>query len=219
MENVGRDTGASSVADKKNKKKIIIFVSVFAVVVVGLVIAIVAVLVNRGNKNVSVSDEIDGTVEETSDEAMNTFEDIAREITLKVVEADEAAGEDSTGMSIEELLGLYQEKINSVDDVKVKAMLQAEYYMVKLSQNPGEEAKDEILNGLIEVDKILKTSDSALRVSNAASFYGDQDLADRYYVIASERMTTEDANNTNDEVPDEVPENEDVNYDDEETVG
>lgn len=216
MENVGRDTDVSSVADKKNKKKIIIFASVFAVVVIGLVIAIVVVLNNRRDDNV-LEESGDTTEENSNDQVMYTFEDITREITLKIVEADEAAGEDGEGMSIEELLNLYQEKIDSTEDARLKAMLQIEYYMVKLSQNPGEENKDEILNGVIAADKILKTSDSALRVSNVAYYYGDEALGDQYYRLANERMLVEDANNTNEDT--DGSDTDGTDTDDGETVG
>lgn len=213
------DASQSAAVDKKSKKKIIIFASVFATIVVALIVAIVVILVNRGNGQTEVmNNNIEETTQETSDEeAQNEFNEAVGGIAMKIAEAMETAGEDGEGMSVDEILNLYQEKIDATNNRRAKAMLRGEYYMVKLSQNPGEDAKDEILNGLIDVDKILKTSTSALNVSNVASYYGDEETADKYYVTAMERMQTEE--------PEPEPENvdeddtEETNYDDEETVG
>lgn len=189
----------SSANKMSAKTKLAILFSVLGVLIVGIVIAIVIIVVNRNNRtsngDTDANINVEESTEEISDEeVVESYEDISREITLKIVEAQEVADNGGEGIDLDLLLNLLKEKIESVKNEKIKAMLAADYYMSRLSQNPGEDAKDEIMNGLYGVDDILKTSDSAFKVMNAAVYFADQELANKYYAIGMERAAAEDAN-------------------------
>lgn len=191
----------SSANKMSAKTKLTILFSILGILIVGVIIAIIIVVVNRNNSKTSNSNDGTGTsVEESTGEVsdkevVESYEEIGEEITMKIIEAQET-GDGSEGARVELLLSLLEEKIESVKNEKIKAMLAMDYYMARLAQNPGEDAKDEIMNGLFNVDDILKTSDSAFAVMNAAIYFGDQDLKDKYYAIGMERAAAEDASRT-----------------------
>lgn len=214
MENVGKKPARKM----SSKAKWIILFSVIGAMIVGLIIAIVVILVNRGNNNGASNDSSETAQQSTDEAAVQTYEEITSEIAQKIIEA---AGENGEGeMDPAELASLYQEKIDATTDEKVRAMLMSDYYMVKLSQNPGIEMKDEIINGLLEVDKILETPASAMKISNVAFYYGDEELGNKYYAIAMERGNSVEENVDGTEQTGESDQTEEnSNPNEEETVG
>lgn len=164
-----------SVGEKPiNKKKWIILFSVFGVLIVGLIIAIVVVLIIRNNNTQEVpevNDEYNGALMLYLDDN----EDIAT-----TVAAQELDGE---GM-----LKLLKEKIDSEENEMTRAMLEQDYYMTLFAVDVSDTSKkDEILNGLIRVEEILKTASASEAVANIALAYGDFDLYYKYADITKER--------------------------------
>ena len=162
MENVG------------NKKAWIAVFSVFGVVIVGLVIAIIAVAINRNN-----SSEVAENIDSEYDEALTIYFNDNGEISDTAI---------SQKLDIQETLKLLKEKIDVAENEMTKAMLEKDYYLIEFSLNDNDDAKkNEILNGLIRVDEILKTADSSEAVANVAFAYHDFDMYDKYVAITKER--------------------------------
>lgn len=188
---MGKSGGVSEKApagSKKTRKKMatktkwIILFSGFGVLIIGLVIAIVVVAVNRGS---GANDLLSKPVVEEggmNDEELNaTYGDFAQEINNKMSNVDEQ-------YSGEDILNIYMQKIEEVTDKRLKAMIEQDYYTMMLAVYPGDEKKEEIINGLIAADAILKTPRSALMVANGASWYNDTELAEKYTNVAYDRM-------------------------------
>lgn len=176
VENVGKKP-KKSVKKLTTKSKWIILFSVFGVAIVGLVIAIVVVLVNRNNDD--DSQEIVDNSNQTYDEALQIYLDDNEEISGLIVE---------NNLEGEAMLKLLKEKIDTTENEIVKAMLEKDYYMTMIAvYGVDKSKKDEILDGLVRVDEVLQTSDSAESVVNAAIGYNDYKLWERYIAIAKER--------------------------------
>lgn len=176
VENVGKKP-KKSVKKLTTKSKWIILFSVFGVAIVGLVIAIVVVLVNRNNDD--DSQEIVDNSNQTYDEALQIYLDDNEEISGLIVE---------NNLEGEAMLKLLKEKIDTTENEIVKAMLEKDYYMTMIAvYGVDKSKKDEILDGLVRVDEVLQTSDSAESVVNAAIGYNDYELWERYVAIAKER--------------------------------
>lgn len=172
MENVGKKPG-KSVGKLTVKSKWIILFSVFGVAIVGLVIAIVVVLANRNN-----SQEVTNSVSQQYDEALSIYFDDNEAIAGEIVAQD---------LQGEALLNAIKAKIEAAENEMARAMLESDYYYMMIAVYGEEANKDEIVNGLIKVDDILKTGKSAESVANAGIFYHDYDLYEKYIKIAKER--------------------------------
>ena len=166
MENVGN----SGVV---NKKPWIIGFSVVGVVIVGLVIAIVVVSVVRNTNSREASEDV-----LEANDAISVYFDDNGEIAKTIV--DEKLDGDA-------ILKLIKEKIDTAEDETVKAMLEEDYYTTMFSVYGADATKkDEILNGLIRVDELLHTFDSAEAVATMALAYSDFDLYQKYVTILKE---------------------------------
>lgn len=170
VENVGKKPKSAKKLTTKNKW--IILFSVFGVVIVGLVIAIVVVLVNRNNpQEVAENDE-------SYNEAFSLYADDNEEIANLIVEQD---------LSDEEMLKLLKEKVDAAENEKTKAMLEVDYYLTMFAvQGRDEGKKEEIMNGLIGAYDVLHTFDAAQAVANSAFAYDDLDLYNEYVKIMKE---------------------------------
>lgn len=153
-----------------NKKAWIALFSVLGVVIAGLIIAIIVVVATR-SKPEEIAQEDSGALAIY----LNGNEEITKIILGEKLES-------------EATLGLISEKIEMADNDITKAMLKRDYYLTMLSIYGADESKkDEILNGLIWVEDILQTSDSAENLVNAALAYQDFDLYRKYITVAKER--------------------------------
>ncbi|MDO5480160.1 MAG: hypothetical protein Q4F58_00595 [Candidatus Saccharibacteria bacterium] len=164
-----------SVGEKPiNKKKWIILFSVLGVLIVGLIIAIVVVVINRNNS----PETTEYTDQEYNDVLVLYFDD-NEEIATTVVN-QELNGED--------MLKLLKEKIDDEKNEKTRAMLEEDYYTIMFSIYGKDESKrDEIINGLMRVEEILQTAESAEAVADAALGYNELDLYNKYVAFAKER--------------------------------
>ena len=165
-----------SVGEKPiNKKKWVILFSVLGALIVGLIIAIVVVLIIRNNKPQDVTQSIS----QEYNEALTVYFDDNENIADAIVEQNL----DSEGM-----LKLIKEKIDVAENEMVKAMLEEDYYMTLFSIYGADESKkDEILNGLIKVEEVLKTAEASEAVANIAFAYYDFDMYQKYVDITKER--------------------------------
>ena len=168
-----------------SKKKWGIIAAVIAVLVIAAVTVVVVVLNNNTNNN-TTPEEPAGEITNgnINEEAMKVYKAASSEITKKILE-DSKAGTDVSGKGV---INLYLEKISETKNAIAKAMLLLDYYQTLMVYQPTLDIKDSIMNGLIDVDKILETGNSAMAVADAASYYGDTETAERYNQIANERM-------------------------------
>lgn len=172
VENVGKKPNRSAKKMTTKTKWIILF-SVLGAVIVGLVIAIIVVVVNRDNA-LEVTEEVS-----EYDEALAIYLDDNAEVATAVVNQD---------LDGEGMLKMLKEKVNAADNEITKAMLEEDYYMTMFAVYGADESKkDEIINGLIEVEKILGDSRSAESVAAAALGYRDFDVYKKYVEIIKER--------------------------------
>lgn len=190
MEKVGKKPKLAGKLTTKSKW--IILFSIIGLLIVGLVIAIVVILTTRGSSN---SDNSGSGAAQTpvveegqmNDEELNAaYGEFDQEIAEKMANTGEQ-------YSSEDILKIYAQKIEEVTDKRLKAMIAGDYYTMMMMVNPGDEKKEEIVNGVIEADAVLQTARSALIVANVAANYNDGDLEDKYLDIAYDRMDlTED---------------------------
>lgn len=192
MENVGKNPLAKPI----NKKAWIIGFSVTGVVIVGLVIAIVVMLVTRGNK----------AFEEPI--VYDTWED---EVRAKYVDDTDQISEeaDDEEYSLEKLMDLYAKKIEEEEDEKARLLLEKDYYYL-LSIVGSRDLKDQIMSKLIEIDNKLQMPDTAFAIVNRAKYYGDEELEREYNKIGNDRIgiSEEEINALREEIEKEAMEEE-----------
>lgn len=173
VEKVGKKPRKSAKKLTTKTKWIILF-SVLGAAIVGLVIAIIVVLVVRGNNAPEVTEEIT-----EYDEALGEYFDDNDDVATAIVDQQ---------LDGEGILKLIKEKIDVAENEMAKAMLEEDYYMTMFAVYGADESKkDEIINGLIEVEKILGDSKSAESVAAAALGYRDFDIYKKYVEIVKER--------------------------------
>lgn len=175
VEKAKREPEKAASGAKSNKVWIIIL-SIFGVLIVGLIIAIVVV------KNLPKGEMDNGNNDEpvTAEEsAYNEYE--------KYHERAWEGIEYPTPENIQTVMERCLELAAETDDETVKAMLKTEYYQMMMVYDTTNEHKEEVLDGLIEVDNFLSSVSSACDVANAAYYYGDMETGDKYSAIASDR--------------------------------
>lgn len=168
------------------KSKWIILFSAIGVVIVGLVIAIVVILATRGNNNsgnnnTPASAEGDLPTEEETAKYEEGVNDVMANFTLE------------EGVSIEDIVAMLKEKMDTETNEKIKAMYAIDYYMYSSILDVDNEKKDKILDAMVKADNIVQSMNSAAAVMSVAQSYGDQDLVDRYSNIIQERAAKMDA--------------------------
>jgi Na+-transporting methylmalonyl-CoA/oxaloacetate decarboxylase gamma subunit len=173
------------------KNKWIILFSTFGVVIVGLVIAIVVVLVTRGlsaaeeaakQKEAEQAETQEYTPKEKT-EGEKIYEEVSTNINSKL--DDVYAGDQ------EEIFSVYEEYINLTTNEEAKALLQLDYYQMVMLYDFNREKGQEVLDNLVKIDDSLKGVNSAATILNAAEYYGDTGLYERYASILIEREKTE----------------------------
>ena len=172
----------------EKKKWWVVAFAVAGVAIVGLIIAIVIVVVNR---NGASSEQTSMTTEGQQD-AIDAAIEAQYEAENNEIMSKFVLGE---GVTIEDLVVMYKEKMDTATDEKLRAMFAVDYYMYLSILDLNGEKKDEILNALIEADDILKNLNSASAIITVAEGYGDQDLMDRYESILQDRATEIDVEN------------------------
>ena len=162
-------------AEKKtasnNNRLWLIILGVLGALIVGLVIAIVVVK--------SVPRNVENVEPGPINVAYDAYEDARREIVNSILE---------NGLDNTSRLNLYQKYIDEAQDEKTKAYLMNDYYDELMVQDIEMVMGEEIVNGLIEVDKILGDASSAMAVWSAAEYYGMDDMATQYKSISEERL-------------------------------
>ena len=172
----------------EKKKWWVVAFAVAGVAIVGLIIAIVIVVVNR---NGASSEQTSMTTEGQQD-AIDAAIEAQYEAENNEIMSKFVLGE---GVTIEDLVVMYKEKMDTATDEKLRAMFAVDYYMYLSILDLNGEKKDEILNALIEADDILKNLNSASAIITVAEGYSDQDLMDRYESILQDRATEIDVEN------------------------
>lgn len=189
---------------RKAKKQFLTAAIVIGALIVILVISIIAIAISRGQNAPDESQEsaeVSSATEEgdregyilTDAELDAEYNKIAGEIAEAMLTASE------NGQGFDGISQMYLDKINATEDVRLKAMLETDYYFLRFSQSPTEELKNEILNNLMRIDGILKTPASAYNVVNIASFYNEQEMVNYYTNLAIERGDAEATEAADDE--------------------
>ena len=171
MEKVGK----KPLGEPVDKKRWVILFSAFGVVIVGLIIAIIAVAANRGDGK-PVSEEIS-----EYDKAFMVYSVDNSEVATTIA---------NQNLNSEQILGLIKEKIDTATDEMAKAMFEEDYYSMMVSVygiDVDAAKKEEILNGLMRADGVLKTASSAVSVANVALIYNNQEIWEKYRAIAKQR--------------------------------
>ena len=154
-EKVGKLDGAGEQPANKsiNKKKWIILFSIIGVVIVGLVIAIIVVLVNRGNGGTQTNQTTENVTGEISDEEADAIhdEEINKLMSGFVLEE---------GVSIEDMVAAIKEKMDATTDKKLKARYAIDYYTYLPILDQDLENMDKIIKAMIEADNIVKNTNS-----------------------------------------------------------
>lgn len=171
MEKVGK----KPLDEPVNKKRWVILFSAFGVVIVGLVISIVVVVATRGGG-------------ESADENISEYDKAF--MVYSVDNSEVAKTIANQNPDSEQILELIKERIDAASDEMAKAMLEEDYYSMIVSlygDNIDTVKKEEVLNGLIRADTVLKTASSAVTVANIAFLYNDRGLWEKYRAIAKQR--------------------------------
>lgn len=187
---------------RKARKQFFVIMAVAGVLIVALAISIIVVAINK-NKPEPVK-EPEASVEKPSDEGERAgyvltdeeLDEIYRADVNEIAVAVLNASENGEGM--DGILAMYLEKIAKAEDVRLKAMLESDYYFLRFSLTPTDEVKNEILNALMRIDGVLETPASAYNVVNIASFYNEQEMVNYYTNLAMERSEI-DVGETEDE--------------------
>ena len=170
MEKVGENSSDGAI----NKKKWAILFSVFGVVIVGLVVAIVVV------KNLRKVEP-----EEYEVVAEGEYYAVSSEIWNEIIE-------NSSEMDEEKMLALYERNIEAATDEDVKSMLTMDYYESVTMYDLDGDRKDEVMEAMLAADEKLKTPLSASKIISMAISYNNQELEEKYRSILEERISMMD---------------------------
>ncbi|MDO5451920.1 MAG: hypothetical protein Q4F56_02425 [Candidatus Saccharibacteria bacterium] len=159
----------------KSEKTLRVVLASMGVLIVGVIIAIVVVAMNRSNKpeeyTIPISPEY---------QVATTYEEISTEIGNKILEYEIA----DSPVAVTELYKAYADRAK---DEEVKDMLMLDYYFHLIGQDHNFSQKDEIVSQLKSIDSRLQTVDSALNVMWAGYYYNDYNLMEEYKPILEER--------------------------------
>lgn len=205
---VNSEAGLAQPEKKNNKTRLILIIVMVLVVLVGVVVAVVVMNSGKGTsappavpmddfddeegvdddegsdedaEDTEDAEDVDGTgnVPTKEDEATPDYEMVISRITNEII----GGGiEDS-----ETIASIYKREIDAADNERVKAMLTLKYYETVMDDEADEATKKEILDGVVEVDNLLKTYASALTASKIAAYYGNMEMAQQYKDIADGR--------------------------------
>lgn len=182
---------AQSEKKKSNKTLLILIIIIVVMVIAAAIVAVVMLNNNQPKSNppaVPMGDLDDGSGD--SGEAVNEPE-VVDEVIVAYDKAVSDVREKIVAENIEDLTAianLYKQAADAAENEKVKAMLMLNYYNNIMNNNVDEVTKNEILNGVVTTDDMLKTYTSAITVSKIADFYGNTEIAEQYREIAKERQ-------------------------------
>ena len=162
---------------KAQKKALFYALTATFLLIIGLIIAIV-VLSNLKNQKT-----------ETPPEDTNIY--TAQSMDIYETATDEILERTEGSNNINDTIAMYRVYIEKTTDGDAKALLYTDYYMILMSLDTSLSMKDEVLSGLIDADNTIKNASSALAVSNAATYYQDYDLSNKYQDLAKNRMEEE----------------------------
>lgn len=137
-------------------RKLIIVLSVLGIAIVGLMIGVVIVLLNRNGTDEGKISESEWTVQ-------------------------------ANGRTIDEIIDDYQISIDSAGDDGERADYYEERINFVLSTGEGEKYSDVLLDDALAYDKISQSVGSAMQVANIAQMLGDDELKEKYSILAGER--------------------------------
>ena len=110
---------------------------------------------------------------------------VRKEEILSSIKEDIAKIENPT---IEQVINIYQNYIDATDDLEIKvALLEARIFAVQ-DMDLNNEYGEEVISDAIIVDDLLQTTDSAARVMNVATAYGNDEVFERYGVLLKDRQ-------------------------------
>ena len=175
-------------ADEKplNKKNWVILFSVFGVAIVGLVIAIVVILIARNNKPEEEIDPHQNEMEIEIKEKSEAEEEYEKTMNFINIELGDTNAED-----IDEISRVYGYYIDHMSNQEARAMMEVDYYQMLMIYDTNKEKKQEILSSLIRIDGEVQTLNSAATVINAAGYYDDNAIYNKYNQILLERAEME----------------------------
>lgn len=183
--NINVETPSAPTPNKPSVKKKWVVIGILSVVLVGAVIATVVVIINMNRNNIPeevvAQEDADDRI---SDDARAIYDAAKTEITAKILQDDETDSDEGG----ESVISLFLKKINETNNVTAKTMLLLDYYQTLMVYQPTLELKDTVLTGLINADKILATANSAIAVAEAAEYYGDTEILEKYNQLVNERM-------------------------------
>lgn len=166
-----------------------VLLACMGVAIVGLVVAIVVVAVNRNNGKNDDGAE-DGEVVYASP-IYESYDQLAEEFAGALLEMEDP--------TTQQILDLYQTYLGRTDNEEVKAMLLVDYYMIMMSGDSDVARKTEVLDGLVAADRVVKSVKSASAVAVAAKYYDDTELMAYYQALADARAFGDDDANENEE--------------------
>ena len=177
VKKTGQKTAKSDSSDAN--KKLVILLTIMAVMIVGLAITIAVVVVKRNEASVS---EEEATVEPLPEELQPfaDYDEIKSEITDKILE-NEMTGD------LAAMAELYKRYADEATDETVKQLLLTDYYSTLMAMDYTLSHKDDIVGEMKKIDERLKTTDSALNVMMAGYYYSDYNLMREYRSILEER--------------------------------
>ncbi|MBQ3296347.1 hypothetical protein IJG95_01400 [Candidatus Saccharibacteria bacterium] len=172
----------------KQKKVWIGVLAGVCVLIVGLIIAIVAVANMRPGNNTECPNAMTEEEEKEAEEAAIIEEYAAVQETInKVIES-------TRNIDLAEIVKTYQYYINDTEDTTVKNMLRMDLLMVEMGYDTEKTRGDELIDVAIEIDGEAQSSNSAALVMALADNYGKTELYDEYKAIFNERLIKEGYN-------------------------
>ena len=168
-------TGASMNGASGAKNKVLfVILGALGVAIVGLVIAIVVVKsVPKGGEkpHEPVAEIDDSAYREVEEYKVKVLEEFGY-VTLENKEA---------------ILNKYKEYANATDDSELKAIINTAYYQTLMLYDYDKTYEKEVLENLIEIDRVLNDVSSAVNVANASAYYDNEEISGKYNVIINER--------------------------------
>lgn len=187
--NVSHANNSKKPRDEKKTTKILATVlASFLVMIVGLTIAIVAVLTSRGDgKENSCEPVQEITEDEEKEREMEERTELYAEIQGyidDVIESTDELTENDVAMA-------YEYYIGEVSDTMIKNMLSSDLLLVEMGYDEDKVRGDELISIAIEIDNEEQSPNSAALVSTLANYYGRTDLEAEYDAKIIERETAE----------------------------